>query len=123
LEYMGDTGENHLLICEAIVRTLFKYRDPEHLPEFENVFRSLKHNIAASRITMMTRPIEQQILARLSEKEKEIWLICLLISELYIPQHDADDMISKDTIIEWITDVTRIGLIEIIIKALLGGHI
>ena len=117
---MGDADGNRLLICEAIVKQIVKDYDPDLLPEFENIFGSLKHDIAVSRITVMAKPVEQQVLARLSNKEREIWLMCLLISELYVPEKDIDGIISKKTIEEWLADAARIGAIEIILKVLLG---
>jgi len=122
LKYIGDIDGNDLLICEAIVKTILKKCDSDILPEFDNIFESLKYNIAVSRITLMTRPVEQQILARLSEKEKEIWLMCLLISELYMPPHDSNDIISKEDITKWLADAARIASIEILLKVLLGSH-
>lgn len=118
--YMGDADGNRLLICEAIVKRIIKDYDPDLLPEFENIFYSLKHDIAVSRITIISKPIEQQVLARLSDKEREIWLMCLLISELYVPEKDIDGTVSKKTIENWLADAARIGAIEVILKLLLG---
>jgi len=115
----ASIGGNRLLVCEIIARRIYKNYDPSLLLDFESSFISLREKIEFARITLMTRPIEQQVLVRLSEMEKNIWLICLLVSELYVSK-SLDGTINRTGVEKWLDDAIRVGIIELIIKLVFG---